>query len=273
VLLAPILLLLLLGQTPAQEMQCRYSLKDQEQRATRAVQDGFTVTIRRKADPAAIKDACVVEVRDRSGQVVFAREGSNTRLHPDGERDVDNDGEADIIIGYDAGGGNRCCSSYSILSLKPTVRVVGEFANPSFESDVNRHTVVWTLVPFEKLAPYMSQAPTIAIAQQYRDGRFVEITSEYCPVILAGTARGWASLADDFWQLEGSRRAQSRAESGAPSFEVETTRGSATTIALQMMYCGRDADARELIRQVWPDGEHEKVRASIESAVASARTR
>jgi hypothetical protein len=268
-----ILFFALLGQASAQDMQCRYSLKDQEQRMTRTVQDGFSVTVHRKADPAATKDACVVEVRDSSGRAVFTREGFNTGLHVDSGRDVDHDGAPDLVIGHDVRGSNRCCSSYTILSLKPTVRVVREFSNPSFENDVNGRTVVWTLLPFETLGPDMFQAPTIAIAEQYRDGRFVEITPEYCPVILAGTARGWASLSDDFWQLEGSRRAQSRAETGTPSFEVETTRGSATTIALQMVYCGRDADARELIRQVWPEGEHEKVRASIETAVATARRR
>lgn len=240
---------------------------------TRTVQDSFSVSVHRKADPAATKDACVVEVRDPSGKVVFTREGFNTGLHADSGRDVDNDGAPDLVIGYDTRGSNRCCSSYSIVSLTPTLHVAGEFSNPSFENDVNSRTVVWTLLPFERLGPDMFQAPTIAIAEQYRDGKFVEITSEYCPVILAGTARGWASLSDDFWQLEGSHRAESRAQTGTPSFEVETTRGSATTIALQMMYCGRHADARELIRQVWPDGEHEKVRASLESAVASARAR
>jgi hypothetical protein len=40
-----------------------------------------------------------------------------------------------------------------------------------------------------------------------------------------------------------------------------------------MLYCGRDGEARELIRQVWPAGEQEKIRAAIEAAVAAARRR
>jgi hypothetical protein len=229
--------------------------------------------VRRRTDPAATEDACAIEVRAPSGEIVFAREGYNTGLHDDSGRDVDNDGAPDLIIGHDSGGGNRCCWEYTILSLRPAPHVAGAFSNPSFDVDVNRRTVVWSILPFQDLGPDMSQAPTIAIAEQYRDGRFVEITSEYCAVILAGTAKGWASLSDDLWQLEGSRRAASRAETGPPSFEVETTRGSATTVALQMMYCGRDADARELIRQVWPDDEQQKIRASIEAAVSAARRR
>jgi hypothetical protein len=262
-----------IGQGSDQEMQCRYSLRDQEQRITRTVQDGFTVTVRRKADPKRVEDACVVEVRDPAGQVVFTREGFNTRLHPDSGRDVDNDGVPDLIIGHDSGGGNRCCWEDTILSLRPAPHVAGTFSYPWFEVDANRRTVVWRMRPFENLGPDMAQVPTIAIAEQYRNGRFVEITSEYCPMILAGTARGLANLSDDLWQLEGSRRAASRDETGPPSFEAETTRGSATTVALQMIYCGRDGEARELIRQVWPAGEQEKVRVSIEAAVAAARRR
>ena len=263
-----------IGQAPDPELQCRHSLRDQEQRLTRTVQDGYTVTVRRQADPALTKDACVVEVRGPSGQVVFTRDGYNTRLHADSGRDVDNDGTPDLIIGHDTRGEARCCWEYTILSLRPAPHVAGVFSNPSFDVDVNRRTVVWSLLPFQDLGPDMAAAPTIAVAQQYRDGRFVEITSEYCAVILAGTARGWANLSEDLWQLEGSHRAASRADTGRPpSFEVETTRLSATTVALQMVYCGLDADARELIRQVWPDDQREKIHAAIEAAVASARRR
>ena len=76
---------------------------------TQAAHDGFSVTVRRKADPALTKDACTIEVRDRSGRLVLMREGFNTRLHDDSGRDVDNDGSPDIIIGSDSRGTNWCC--------------------------------------------------------------------------------------------------------------------------------------------------------------------
>jgi hypothetical protein len=261
-----------LGQPPAPEMLCRYSVHAQ-QRMTRAAQDGFSVTVRRKADAALAKDACVIEVRDRAGRLVFTREGFNTRVHDDSGRDVDNDGSPDLIVGSESRGTNRCCSEYSILSLKPAPHVVGTFSNPTFEIDLNRRMLVWAVLSFDELGTDMGPVPTIAIVGQYQGGRFADLTSEYCPVILAGTARGWANLSEDLWRLDGTRRAASRAETGSPSFAVETTRGSATTVALQMLYCGRDADARELIRQVWPDRQQEAIRASLAAAVAAARRR
>jgi len=270
--LLPFVLAAALGQPPASEMSCRYSVHA-PQRMTRPVQGGLSVTVRRKADPSLTKDACIIEVRDRSGRLVVMREGFNTKLHEESGRDVDNDGSPDLIIGSDSRGTNWCCSEDTILSLKPAPHVIGTFSNPRFEVDPNRRTLVWAMLSFDDLAADMGPAPTIAIAGQYRDGRFVDLTTEYCPLILAGTSRGWTNLSEDLWQLDGTRRAASHAETGPPSFGVETTRASATTVALQMLYCGRDADARELIRQIWPDGQQEAIRASLAAAAAAARRR
>jgi hypothetical protein len=144
-------LALALGQpAPDAEMFCRYSVPA-EQRVTRAAQDGFSVTVRRKADPALTKDACVIEVRDRSNQVVFTRDGFNSRLHEDSGRDVDNDGAADLIVGIEAHRTKLCCSEYSVLSLKPAPHVVGTFSNPTFRVDQNRRTIVWASLSFDEL--------------------------------------------------------------------------------------------------------------------------
>jgi hypothetical protein len=261
-----------LGQQRDPELFCRYS-SPAEQRLTRTAGNGFSVTVRRKADPALTKDACVVEVRDRSNRVVFTREGFNSRVHEDSGRDIDNDGAADLIVGIEAHRTKLCCSEYSVLSLKPAPHVVGTFSNPTFRVDQNRRTVVWAALSFDELGSDIGPVPTIAIVGQYRDGRFADLTSENCSWILAGTAPGWASLSEDLWRLDGSRRAASRAEGGSPSLAVETTRASATTVVLQMLYCGKDGEARDLIRQVWPDQQQESIRASVTAAVAAARAR
>ena len=259
-----------LGQQPAVEMICRYSVPA-EQRMTRAVHDGFSVTVRRKADPALTKDACIIEVRDGAKRIVFTREGFNSRLHDDSGRDVDNDGSPDLIVGVEPHRTKLCCSEYSVLSLKPAPRVVGTFSNPLFRVDQDRRTLVWAALSFDELGSDIGPVPTIAVVGQYRDGQFADLTSENCAWILAGTAPGWANLSEDLWRLDGTRRVASHAETGPPSIAVETTRASATTVALQMLYCGRDAEARELIRQVWPDQQHEAVRVSLSAAVAAKR--
>ncbi len=252
-------------------MSCRFSVRA-DQRTTEPVQDGFSVTVRRKADPALTKDACVIEVHDRQGLLVFSREGFNTKLHDDGRRDVDNDGSPDLVIGSDSRATNRCCREYAVLSLTPAPRAVGTFANLSFETDLGR-TTVWATLSFDDFATDVGPVPTIVIVGQFREGRFVDLTAERCPVILAGTSRGLGNLSQDLWQIEANHRAASRAETGPPSLEVETTRGSATSVALQMLYCGREADAHDVIRQVWPDAQQEAIRTSFAAAAAAARRR
>lgn len=252
-------------------MSCRFSVRA-DQRTTEPVQDGFSVTVRRKADPALTKDACVIEVHDRQGLLVFSREGFNTKLHDDGRRDVDNDGSPDLVIGSDSRATNRCCREYAVLSLTPAPRAVGTFANLSFETDLGR-TTVWATLSFDDFATDVGPVPTIVIVGQFREGRFVDLTAERCPVILAGTSRGLGNLSQDLWQIEANHRAASRAETGPPSLEVETTRGSATSVALQMLYCGREADAHDVIREVWPDAQQEAIRTSFAAAAAAARRR
>lgn len=253
-------------------MECQHAVRGQ-QRQARTVQDGFTVTVFRKADRNLSADACVVEVRDPSSRVVFTGEGYNTGIHDYTGRDVDNDGTPDIIVGHDSQDTGQCCSDYTVVALGPTPHAAGEFSNVWFEADGNRRTLAWHLVPMADLAVDFGPTPMLVVVDQYREGRFVDVTSEYCPTILAGTARGMGSLSDDLWRLEGSNLTASRNETGTPSFEVETTRGSATLVAAQMMYCGRDAQARDLIARAWPDAAQDSIRSTIAAAVAAARRR
>src|SRR4030095_8564121 len=146
--------------------------------------DGVVVTMTHNRDADAVEDACKVEVRDRTATVVFSKTGFNTRLHPDSGRDIDTDRQPDLVVGVDEGGGNRCCWQYSIVSFHPQARVLAAFDNPAFDRDVEGRTVVWTVVPFYDLGPSMSQSPTILIADQFRAGRQVAITQEYCAALL-----------------------------------------------------------------------------------------
>ncbi len=145
-----------LGQ-PAQEVAC-WSDKRSVSRAITRTMDDFTLTIGPGPDPD-VEYGCRAEVRDGTGRVVFEGEGFNTRLHPESGRDVDGDGHADLIIGVDTGGGNRCCWEYHVISLSPTPRVIARLPNPRFETDRQGRTVIWTTVAFDDLGPSMAQSP------------------------------------------------------------------------------------------------------------------
>ena len=256
-------------------MSCRFSVRA-DQRKTRAVQDGFSVTVRRKADPALTRDACIIEVRDRSGRLVLMREGFNTKLHDD-ERTRRRQRRI-------AGPDHRIRRARHQLVLLGGHRSVVEagaacrrhvFEPLRFEADPNRRTLVWAMLSFDDLAADVGPAPTIVIAGQYREGRFVDLTSERCPVILAGTSRGLdepvpGSLAAR--RLTAGRRRERRQVRRRSEWRPRAARRR--VVALQMFYCGREADARELIRQVWPErsaGSRSALRFAAAAAAARRR--
>ena len=267
-----IALVLALGQPP-QETACWAHQRPNNLKVTRTLPRGYTLTIGPAADPDDIESGCLVEVRNAAGKLVFEGAGFNTRLHPESGRDVDGDGQPDVIVGVDSGGGNRCCWEYNVISLSPRVRVIARFANPGFVSDGSGRTVIRTTVPFYDLGPSMAQSPTLEIAEQFRSGRLVDITSEYCGSILAGTVRGQGDLSAELASLEGTRKADSKLASARPGFDIETTRVSAITVALQLVYCDRPAEASRLIQEVWPDSMQREVSKSVEAGVAGARAR
>jgi hypothetical protein len=257
--------LFLQGVTPA--MSCQYSQADRTAKKT-TIQN-LTVTIAPSPKPEDVEEACAVDVRDRSGKVVFQSHGFNTELMDTNGRDIDNDGHPDIVVGTDTGGGNRCCWGYAVISTLPRPHVVAKLPPAHFETDDNGKTVIWTTVAFYDLGPSMAESPVVEQAQQFRKGRLEEVTSEYCSGMLANQARGYASMADVFEPLTSVRKRASQQSSGAPSEEVKETRNNAISLALQAVYCGRDEMAAAVIRDVWPAGEQAEMRATIRKAAGS----
>jgi hypothetical protein len=257
--------LVLQGVTPAPS--CHQGQADRTPRKT-TIQN-LTVTIAPSPKPEDVEDACTAEVRDRGGKVVFQSQGFNTELMDTNDRDIDNDGHPDIVVGTDTGGGNRCCWGYAVISPVPRPHVVVKLPPAHFEPDDNGKTVIWTTVAFYDLGPSMAESPVVEQAQQFRKGRLEEVTSEYCAGMLANQARGYASMTDVFEQLTTARKRASQQATSAPSDEVRQTRVAATTVALQAVYCGRDDMAATMIRDVWPAGEQPAMRATIRKAAGS----
>jgi hypothetical protein len=255
---------------PPPETACWSEQRPLNHVITRTLDGGFILTIAPSTDPD-VEYGCRAEVRDGTGKIVFEGEGFNTRLHPESGRDVDGDGRPDLIIGIDTGGGNRCCWEYHVISLSPIPRAVARLPNPGFETDRQGRTVIWTTVAFDDLGPSMAQSPTIEIAEQFRSGRLVDITSEYCQAMLAGTLRGQGDLSAELASLSESKKAASKAAGATPVFDVDETRVAAYTVAMQLTYCGRATVAAQLIPEVWPDKMEADVLKNVDTAVARAR--
>ena len=216
---------------------------------------------------------CRAEVRDATGRVVFEGEGFNTRLHPRAAATWTATVTRISSSASTPAAGNRCCWEYHVISLSPTPRVIARLPNPGFETDRQGRTVIWTTVAFYDLGPSMAQSPTIEIAEQFRSGRLVDITSEYCQAMLAGTLRGQGDLSAELASLSEPKKAASKAAGAKPVFDVDETRVAAYTVAMQLAYCGRATDAAQLIRDVWPDTMEADVREERRHRSRSASAR
>jgi hypothetical protein len=257
-----------------QEAACWSEKRLESAPIVRAFDSGFVLTLAPSSDPD-VEYGCRAELRDTTGRVVFEGEGFNTRLHPESGRDVDGDGHGELIVGIDSGGGNRCCWEYNVISLFPRPRVIAKFDNPGFETDRQGRTVVWTTVAFYDLGPSMAASPTLEIAEQFRNGRLVNVTTEYCDAMLAGELRGQADLSHELASLSEEKRVRSRAAAPKPGddFDVSETRGAAYTVALQLTYCGRGPNAARLVREVWPEAQQAEVIRTVTSLVQRERSR
>jgi hypothetical protein len=174
-----------------------------------------------------------VTVRNKAGGTVFTAEGFGTRLHPDSGRDIDNDGKPDAIVGVDTGGGNRCCWEYTILSFSPGPHIVAKLPPVEFDftSDAAGKTLIRETEAFYDLGNSMADAPTVTIVRQFRSGRLLDVTAEYCRSILSEPADNEMAL------------------------------------VLQNLYCGEFKVASRLIREKWPASEQAVVRSRIKKEV------
>ena len=263
-------LLAALASQAAPEVACWSEKRLEAAPIVRATDDGYTVTIAPTTDPG-VEFGCRAEVRDNSGRVVFEGEGFNTRLHPSSGVDVDGDGHGDLVVGVDTGGGNRCCWEYHVISLHPAAREIAKFDNPGFEPDSHGRTVIWTTVAFYGLGPSMAESPTLEIAEQFRSGRLVDVTAEYCDALLAGALRGRGDLTAELAALTDAAKARSRNAGEKVDSDVGETRAAAYTVVLQLAYCGREADATRLIQSAWPDSMQSEVRRTFTAAAARER--
>ena len=263
-MLATLLLLLSLSAlarsqiAPGQDLTCRQSAPDNPP-LTRTLPNGATVTVR-AVPPNELRQTCEVSVRDRSGKTVFEDRGFNTRIDPATGRDIDNDGEADVVVGVDPGSGTQESWEFPVISFAPKPHVLLKLPPATFDFQTKPgKTLIWTFATFEGLSGGASDVSTVATAREFRPNGFIEVTRDYCKPMLAGEIQGPGSLRAPLATLTRQAKQDSRMDTGRHE-DREDTRLAATTIVLQQIYCEQFSDAARLVLEVWPATEQSRIR-------------
>jgi len=209
---------------------------------------------------ADVETACKIELRDSTGTSVFSGAGYQTELKMAEVRDLDNDGYPDVFIGVDTGGGNGCCWEYSLVSFQPQPHVVEKFTSfYNFDKDAAGATLIWEVVPFYELGRCTACAPVVYVASQFRSGKLIDVTDEYCLSLFNQDGANRSNLSNALRNLTPQMQVMSQSAT-ARTDEIDDIREAASTLILQDLYCDRDQDASKLLQDVWPSAEQAQVR-------------
>jgi len=244
------------AQAPSEDVPC-------EQANSRTLANNVVVTVRpvAGADPS---QACEVSIRDRNGKAVFSDRGFKTKILAVTGRDIDNDGQPDVVVGVDSRGTGDCCWEYPVISLFPTPRVLLRLPDATFDFQTKPgKTLIWTSASFKDLGPDVS----VVTAHEFRASGFIDVTQDYCKRLLSGELVGPGNLKRALATLTRQAKQDSRTETGRLS-DLEDTRLDATTVVLQQIYCEEFDDASRLVLEAWPATQQSRIRMQIRDAVA-----
>ena len=250
---------------PTEELACHPSTPN-SQAFTRTLSNGATVMVRRM-DANGLGQACEVVVRDRSGKMIFEDRGFNTRIDPATGSDIDNDGQADAVVGVDTLGGKTGNWEYPIISFSPSPRVILKLPRATYDFQTRPgKTLIWTAATFEGLNASLADAAVVATVHEFRPNGFIDVTSDYCKSLLSGELAGLGNLKAPLATLNRQAKLESRTNEGRPE-DREDTRVAAMTVVLQQIYCGQFEEASRLVLEVWPGSEQSRIRREIKSAL------
>lgn len=214
---------------------------------------GFGTSYEARVGPTrsgkAEDEACSASVVDDGGRSLFQLAGYNVTL--DGRAtglDFDGDGTGDVVFRSDSGGGQHCCWSVTVVSLRPSPRKLFEIDAPGlvrFETGRQGRILVWQRVPGPSGFTDVADRPFAERAFQYEGGKLVDVTAAHCRELLAPGNRDFDQQAK---VLTPERLAALAAGQTPPDQEVASALWSRI---LQRTFCHRFDDAlKDLDR--WP---------------------
>lgn len=113
------------AQVPARApLHCYYGGNDDTLGEMQLARGRYVLTVEHTSDSSdTVEHGCAATIRDREGRVAYREEGFGVSLDSLAlDFDVDGDGARDLILTIDTGGGNHCCWTIDVISLRGRAR-------------------------------------------------------------------------------------------------------------------------------------------------------
>jgi hypothetical protein len=223
----------------------------------RKLDAGFSLNIRPSTQD--MEAPCWGEILDASGKQIYGQNNFGVRLNEMTGKDIDGDGQPEIVIeGYS--GGAHCCWTYGFISLTTPPRVASIRNNHPFAlKELKGRPVVYTndgaFDYFE--GPYVA-SPRADVYLNLQDGKFRDIGTELVPEYDRRIAEEKKLLTPEKLQAFLATRSD-------PDFEVKS---AILTIVIEYLYSGREQEAWEALAEMWPPGDRPRIQAAIVKARA-----
>jgi hypothetical protein len=217
---------------------------------------GFALNIRSSPEMEA---PCWGEILDPSGKQVYGQNNFGVRLNEMTGKDIDGDGQPEIVIeGYS--GGAHCCWTYGFISLTAPSRVASiRNTHPLALKEINRRPVLYTndgaLDYFE--GPYVA-SPRADVYLHLQDSKFQDIGPDLVPEYDRRIAEERKLLTPQKLQVF-------LAAGSDPDFELKS---AVLTVVLEYLYSGREQEAWKALAEMWPPGDRQRIQAAIVKARA-----
>jgi hypothetical protein len=247
----------------ASMLVCATMQPDADTLGRRPLVNGYVVEIRRLGQ---VEYDCEAVLTDTTGREVYRAGGFGVRVDDATGLDVDGDGVAELILYKDIGGGNQCCWSYDVISLKPPAHLLFEFEQSGaaeFRRGPRGQVTLWSWE-----GGFMGPDGTMAgriFAQrvyQYTAGRLAEVTPDFCTEIDADDSR--AAPSPDPAAL---RVFQATGRLNDTTYDVA---GDIERLMVQHVFCRRFDAALAVAREMWPAADRGRFIASFRDMVTAA---
>ena len=203
-------------------------------------------------------DECEAEIYDPRGDVIFSEHDWSFAIELAGV-DVNGDGIPDVVLEAYSGGAH-CCWTYYFLSLGSQPGLITKFENnrdASFLEDEKTRRIYLEIPDgafdyFDEVCHACSPFPLVYLRL---DGtNWVDVSREY--------VQDYDEIIQDSQKsLTAEKRQRLRALKEKPSDArpIERARYHALTIVFAYLYSGREGQAHQALRELWPPFDQERM--------------